>query len=103
MDAGGVRSLEERLSLQQGHRVQQLPLAVAYRRAEGEDRVECPSHLGRKGLVSRLFACRSLRPHAHAEGAPSGSSPERPSRDGSLRLCDQDDGERVRGGAVQDL
>ena len=34
--------------------------------------------------------------YAHAEGAFTSPSPERPSRDGSLRLLHQDDGERVR-------
>lgn len=38
---------------------------------------------------------------AHAEGTPSGASPERPSRDASLCLPRKDDGERVRGRAVQ--
>ena len=39
--------------------------------------------------------------YAHAEGTPSGTSSERPSRDASLCLPRKDDGERVRGGAVQ--
>ncbi len=38
-----MRSPEERLSLQQGRGVQQLPLAYAHSRAKGKDRAECPS------------------------------------------------------------
>ena len=49
------------------------------------------------------LARRPLRPDAHAEGTPSGSSPERPSRNGSLRLPDEDDGERMRGRTVQEV
>lgn len=39
--------------------------------------------------------------NAHTEGTPSGTSSERPSRDANLCLPHKDDGERVRGGAVQ--
>ena len=37
LDAYSVRSVEERLSLLKGHRIQQLPLAYAYRRTESQD------------------------------------------------------------------
>ena len=93
MDASGVRSLRNALPLQQGHRVQQLPLAIAYHRAASEDRGIRPSHPRCEGIVSRLLSRRPLRPDTHAKRAFTSTSPERPSRDVSLWFLHQDDGE----------
>lgn len=46
MDAGCVRAAEERLSLFQRCCLQQLPLAYAYGRAEGEDRADGAGDFG---------------------------------------------------------
>lgn len=44
-----------------------------------------------------------IKVHAHAEGTPASPSPERPSRHGCLWVLHQDDRERVRGKAVQEV
>ena len=92
-----ARRVSSRHTLQQGHRVQQFPLAIAYRRAKSEDRAKRASHSRRTGLVPRLLARRPLRPYAHAKRTPAGPPPERPGSNGCLRFLHQDDGERVRG------